>query len=167
MKLYEIASKKGTYAAVRFSDETNKAILKYIKDNKIPNGLKTKDLHTTLLYSRKFLPDYKPGGKYEKPMVGIPTEFDVWESNNEDGNNTNCLVIKYKCPELTKHHKQLMKDHKATFDYPDYNCHVTLSYDIKDTDIKKLPKFKDIVPTINIISEYGEDLNLSWSQTKK
>ncbi len=166
MKLYEIAKKKGTYAAVRFDDKTNKAILKFIKDNKIPNGLKTKDLHTTLLYSRKFLPNYKPTGEYKKHMIGIPTEFDVWESDNEDGDNTKCLVVKYKCPELGAKHKQLMKDHKATFDYPEYNCHITLSYDIGNKDIKKLPKFKEVVPTINIISEYGEDLDLSWSQNK-
>jgi hypothetical protein len=31
-------------------------------------------------------------------------------------------------------------------------------------DIKELPDMCDVLPTINIVDEYGEDLNLSWAQ---
>jgi hypothetical protein len=57
-----------------------------------------------------------------------------------------------------------MSDHKATYDFPKYEPHITLSYDIGDMDIKKLPNMFDTVPFINITTEYSEDLDLSWSQ---
>lgn len=165
MLLNEITKKeKGTYAAVNFSNDTVKNITKYAKENNIPNILAADKFHTTLLYSRKFLPNFKPMGKYEEPMKGTPTEFDVWQTNNEDGNNTNCLVLKFDCPELTNRHKQLMKEHDALYDFPKYQTHISLSYDIGDLDISDLPDIKDILPCIDIISEYGEDLDLSWSQ---
>lgn len=169
MKLFEIKDvkpTKGTYAGVRFSETTKKAIAKYIKDNKIPNGISPNKMHTTLLYSRKYLPNYKPAGEYKKLMTGVPTEFDVWKSKNEDGSSTNCLVIEYNCPALDERHKELMKEHKATFDYPTFKTHITLSYDIGNMKIKDLPDFKDTCPVIQIVSEYGEDLDLSWAQNK-
>ncbi len=165
MLLNEIkVDKKGTYAGVRFSEGTKRAIEGYIKDNKIPNGIVPSKMHTTLLYSRKHLPDYNPTGKYDKPLIGTPTTFDVWKSSNEDGNDTSCLVLEYDCPELVKRHKFLMDEHEATYDYPKYKTHITLSYDIGDMNIKDLPKFTD---DIEIESEYKEDLDLSWSQNNK
>lgn len=164
MLLSEIKKQKGTYAGVQFDDKTKDNIMKYIKDNKIPNGLSADKLHTTLLYSRKFLPEYKPAGVYDQVMEGNLGEFVVWPSNNEDGTTTNCLVIKYDCDSLIKRHKDLMSEHKATYDFPKYEPHITLSYDIGDMDIKKLPNMFDTVPVINITHEYSEDLDLSWSQ---
>jgi hypothetical protein len=75
-------------------------------------------------------------------------------------------VLKYDCKDLNKRHKELMDEHKATYDFPKYEPHVTLSYDIGDLDIKQLPDIKELLPVINVIHEYGEDLDLSWSQTK-
>lgn len=166
MKLCEVVSNKGTYAGVRFSSDTKKAITQYIEENNIPNGIAPSKMHTTLLYSRKFLPNYEALGKYQPHLVGIPSGFDVWKSNNEDGSSTNCLVVKYDCPELNKRHKELMTEHGATFDYPTYQTHITLSYDIGDMDINELPEFRDTVPEIEIASEYKEMLDLSWAENK-
>lgn len=166
MKLFELKEQKGTYAGVKFDDKTNDTVLKYIKNNKIPNGLPADKMHSTILYSRKFLPSYKPAGEYDEIMKGTPTSFDVWPSSNEDGSSANCLVLKYDCSELAKRHKELMDEHNATYDFPKYEPHITLSYDIGNLDIKKLPDIKGVLPFINIVKEYGEDLDLSWSQTK-
>ena len=69
MKLKDLfekdATKKGSYAGVRFDKETNRALHKYMKENKIPNAIRPDKLHTTVLYSRKYLPNYKPAGKIE------------------------------------------------------------------------------------------------------
>lgn len=158
--------KKGTYSGVKFDNKTTNAILKYIKDNKIPKGLPSEKMHSTVLYSRKFLPNYKPAGDYDKALEGTPTDFDVWSSNNEDGSSTNCLILKYDCDDLVKRHKELMDTHNATYDFPTYDPHITLSYDIGDLDINQLPDIKDLLPIINITHEYGENLDLSWAQNK-
>lgn len=166
MKLEELQEskkpKKGTYAGVNFSDATIKAVHQYAVDNKIPKALKPEKYHTTVLYSRKYLPNYKPAGTFEKPLVGKFTGFDIWKSSpdkNEDP--TNCLVMEFDCPELTKRHNDLMDEHDATYDFDEYKTHITLSYDVGDLTVDSLPKFKD---NIDIVSEYHEDLNLNWAE---
>lgn len=166
MKLRELmeAMNKGTYAGVYFDEDTKKAVQQYIEDNNIPKPVNVDKLHTTLLYSRKFLPDYIPGGMYKQPLVGTPTELVVWKTQGDEGKEpANCLVMKYDCPELVERHKSLMKEHGATFDYPEYTPHITLSYDIGDIDVDSLSNIKDAIKTIGIVEEYGEDLKLDWA----
>lgn len=166
MLLMELNATKGTYSGVRFNNSTIKLILKYIKDNHIPNGVSEDKLHTTLLYSRKFLPNYIPKGKYSKDLVGTPTTFDVWKSDNNDNTSTNCLVLKYDCADLIARHKLLMDEHGATYDFSKYEPHITLSYDIGDFVVSNLPDILKTLPHIHIISEYKEDLDLSWAKNK-
>jgi len=93
MKLTEITDnedKPGTYAGVRFGANTLATVERFIEEHEIPNALEVKDFHSTLLFSRKHLPNYKPKGKYDVPLEGVFTEFDVWESQaDDDGTNPN------------------------------------------------------------------------------
>ena len=169
MKLEDLleAAMKGTYAGVKFDTETNRAIHRYLHDNKIPTSVRADRLHTTLLYSRRHLPNYKPAGKYDKPLIAKPLEFDVWKTRPPVGDEpSNCLILHISCPELEKRHKELMKQHDAQYDYDEYHPHITLSYNIGKLDVKKLPSFKDAVKEIKIVEEYGEDLDLTWAKNK-
>ena len=168
MRLEELTEKsdeKGTYAGVRFDDQTVKSLQKYIKDNKIPNAIAAGKMHCTLLYSKKHLPEYKPSGDIDPPMKGTPTDLEKWKSQpDDDGNVSQCLVLKFDCDELVERHKKLMDEHKATFGYDEYKTHVTLSYDIGDMEIKDLPPV-DIKELI-INKEYGEELSTDWAKKK-
>lgn len=166
MKLFELEQKnKGTYAGVKFSDKTKNDLIDYGKENNINNVTPKNKLHTTLLYSRKHLQNYKAAGKLDEPLIGEFDSFDIWQSQpDEDGNKSNCLILKYKCPELVQRHKDLMNEHKATFDYPKYTCHITLSYDCGDLDVDKLPDFEH---DIEIDKEYRNDLDLDWATNNK
>ncbi len=167
MKLHELKEalkKKGTYAGVRFCDNTKDAIQAYMDENNIPNMLDKEKLHSTLLYSRKHCPDYTPAGNVS--MVGVPKEFDVWNTQAPEGSGkdtSRALVLKYECPELEQRHMSLRKEHGATHDFPDYTPHITLSYDIGDTDVDQLPDISKFLSQINIVKEYGEDLDLDWA----
>ena len=153
---------KGTYAAVSFSEDTIDGIKKYIKENDIPNHTKFDKMHTTLLYSKKYCPDYKPAGKLDKPMIGKGTGFEKWPSQpDDDGKVAMCLVMRYDCSELSKRHKELMKEHDATYDFDEYKPHITFSYDVAGLQCKDLPKFEG---KIEIVEEYGEDLNMDWAK---
>lgn len=167
MKLGEIleaAATKGTYAGTYFDAETVECVRKYIEENDIPKPVNVDKLHTTLLYSRKHLPNYEAAGEYDEPMVGKPVELVVWETQGDENREpANCLVLKYDCPELVARHKKLMKEHGATFDYVEYTPHITLSYDIGTMDIDKLSDVKKAIPKINIVEEYKEDLKLDWA----
>jgi hypothetical protein len=151
----------GTYAGIRMTDKTTKSIAKWIADNDIPNAVPTDKLHTTLLYSRKHLPDYSAAGSYDSLMIGKPTKFDVWESADGD---TRCLVLEYKCKELVDRHNELMDKHGATYDFDEFKPHVTVSYDIGDMDIKSLPMLEC---DIEIEKEYMEELDLNWAKSNK
>jgi len=163
MKLFEISSekRKGTYAGMRFCQETKKNLKELTNQFEVPEPLDVKEYHTTLLYSEKFLPEYKAQGKLDNPYDGTPVKCESWET--QEGNNA--LVMTFKSPELSKRHSYLMKEHKATWGYPTFKPHVTLSYDCGDFCVKEINKYlKDAPFSINMVKEYHEDLNLDWAK---
>lgn len=168
MKLNEVMKKekesdKGTYAGVRFDEDTVNRVKAFAVENEIPNTVPKNKIHTTVLYSRKYLPDYSPQGVFTKPLVGKPSQFDVWESQpDEEGDKSNCLILQYDCSDLVDRHKTLMDEHDAEFDYDEFKPHITLSYDIGDFDVKPLDPKK--IGDLNIVKEYGEDLDFNWAK---
>jgi hypothetical protein len=174
MKLFELLEKEdspepGTYAAVKFDESTVNNIRKYIENNEIPNGVPAEKLHCTVLYSRKHCPDYEPQGDIDPAWIGTPVGLEVWESKGKlrDEEPKRCLVMKFKCEELNDRHKELMDEHDATYVFPEYKTHVTLSYDIGDLDEKTLPDIADAISKLKINHEYGEDLDLDWAAKTK
>ena len=160
MKLDEINSNKGTYVGVRFSSDTMDILEQYNKENSIPNPLKRSKMHSTILYSRKHCPNYIAPGILQQPEIARAGKFDVFTSTASDGTVSRCLVVKLNSPYLQLRHTTLMHEHSATFDYPTYTPHITLSYDIGDMDITNLPP---LYGDLEIVEEYGMDLDLDWA----
>jgi len=155
-------STKGTYVGAKFSDETNDRLEKFIKKHNIKNPLDPEHFHTTLIYSRKYLPDFKARGELQPPLIGTPKKFDIFKSRTD----TNCLVLIYDSKEMVARHNQIMKEFEATYDFPKYVCHITLSYDCGDVDIDDLGSHIHEIGDIEITYEYEEDLNLNWAIEK-
>lgn len=154
----------GTYAGVKFSTETNKNFHEYTQSYKIPNRLRPDKLHATILYSRKFLPDFKPLGTLESFWYGSPTSWQIWQTRlHPEQPTTNCLVLLFECVELHARHIHLMEEHEAQHDFSSYNPHVTLSYDVGELDVSKIP-----LPNfwIEMIEEYAEDLKFDYATNK-
>lgn len=168
MTLNELAAPLGTYAAVKFSKKTIDCLLRFCLENGIKNALSASKFHTTLLYSRKHLPDLDINGDLSTPVIGTPSEVVVWEtrSKNKDDKTDRCLVLKYKCKALSDRHTQLMDEHGGTYDFDEYQPHITLSYDIGDMDIDHLQDKIKALCDIEIVSEYCEDLELEWNKKK-
>lgn len=169
MKLMNIVKESkqpdGTYAGLKFNSDTKEILKKYIEDNNIPNPLDVDKIHSTLLYSRNYLPEYKPAGKFDKSWIGNPKHFSIFESNPKNGGDgSNCLVLEYKCSEQTTRFDELMEKHDATYDFDEYKPHITLSYDVGDLDYKNLPMIEE---ELEIVEEYSEDLNLDWAESNK
>jgi len=165
MKLKEILEMKteqeaGTYAGVTFAPTTITAFKNFIKKYKIPNATPIEKLHTTLLYSRKPLPNYKPETHINPPYVGTPENFEIWKTRDTE---SNCLILKYNCPGLIKRHNALMKEHEATFDFKDYIPHVTLSYNIGDMTLEDFGKPSELGDII-INKEYSTVLDPDWAK---
>jgi len=157
-------SVKGTYIGVRYSKKDEEKILNLIKEMRVPNPIPEDDIHTTLIFSRRYIPDYSPPSKVD--MYAYPKEFHIFKSQEGE----EILVIKLDSPDLANRHKELMKKHNATYDYPEYIPHITLSYDIEGYmslfEIKE--KFTKLLPEkLHIVSEYVEDLDLEWKDKVK
>lgn len=164
MTLDEVNPKKGTYAAVRLSKASTDALSEWANANNIPDVLASKKMHVTLLYSRKHCPNYVPAGMIDPAWSAKVKDKDVFLTRPTDGSPAKrCLVLKLDCLPLFNRHLELMNEHSAVYDFPLYTPHVSISYDIGDLDIWSLTEFEG---ELEIIEEYGEDLDLNWAVTK-
>ena len=149
---------KGVYLAVKYTQSNEEDLILYIKDNNIPSTLTKDDIHSTVIYSRKYadisINDIEDLGSAE------PLKFHIFETQEDK----RALVILLKSEYLENRHKDLMKEHNLTYDFKEYLPHITLSYDIGDYDISKLD-IKDLPKHLTINTEYKEDLDLDKSYT--
>lgn len=148
---------KGTYVGVRFSEKSLKTIKSLQKMYKIPDPTPADDIHATICYSRTpvdFIPKTNLSEKIDREVC-----FHVFNT----GDGKRALVLKIKSDYLKKRHNDA-NELGASYDYPDYIPHITLSYDIGE---KMFPtkKFK-LESELEIISEYKEDLDLRWKPKK-
>ena len=142
----------GTYAAVKPDTKSSEFLQNFMNKFGVPNPEPTHKIHATLLYSRKYLPHYKP--QSDLTHEASPDALEIWKTKS----GKNCLVLKLKSDSLSNRHKNLMDKHEATYDYPEYKTHISLSYDIGDDfDVSKI----DIVdiPDILLTHEYHEVLD--------
>lgn len=142
---------KGTYAAYRVSYETKLGLTALSNRLGLEHQLHPNQLHTTLLYSRKDHPEYEPDEslRFEAKFGG----YEVFTSNSGES----ALVILLDCPELVERHKTLMETHNATYDYPVYRPHITLTY-----NAPRGFKFEDLPPyegPIVLVNEFKEELD--------
>lgn len=137
---------RGTYAGFRLSEESKDKILKICKKLELVNPIQRDDIHITLLYSRKYLPDYNAPSQMPEQKIKT-SELQLFGD---------CLVLLIDSEFIMKRHNHLMDIHQATFDYPNYQPHITLGYEVKE-----LPSIK-IQEEFIITEEYKEELNLDW-----
>lgn len=157
--LLEKQNEKGLYAAVKFSNETIDNIMNYCNDSNIPNVLDPSDLHSTLCYSRKPVPDFKPVFPLEE--TGKPKSFEIWDSpaNAFKKEATRCLVLKYDSAYMVSRFNEI-QDMGATYDYDEYKPHVTLSYDVGDDFTLDTLSPPSNIGELQIVGEYSEELDL-------
>jgi hypothetical protein len=149
--------KPGTYVAVKFSDKTVKSFEALIKSYDIPNPTPSDEFHCTVIYSRKHCDGFKPEGELVDPWIGKPTKLEIFKTRQSE-KETNCLVIRFDCDKLVKRHEYIMDEYDATYDFPEYKIHTTLSYDCGDFDPASVKDLADEIGKIEIVEEYMEDL---------
>ncbi len=68
--------------------------------------------------------------------------------------------MKLNAPSVVARHLQIMAQYGATYDFPVYSPHITLSYDFSG-EILNLPVYNQ---PIFLDSEYVEDLKIDWEK---
>lgn len=143
-----LEKEQGTYVGVRFDKKTVKQLNEFMDVNNVPNQILTSKLHSTLIYSKKPCPDFKA----LQDNYPLKTKFKGFELFGED---KTCLVVLIDSPEMIKRNKEITEEHGATSDYDEYHPHITLTYNVEDLDVDKLPDYPhDII----IQSEYSEPI---------
>lgn len=155
MRLHEIATKGGTFVAVRIHNKNEQAILRFIKEQNIPNAIPQDDIHITLVYSKKHLPTYQTVGAISE--IATPKKFTKFTSNPGDGTDKKqCLVLLVNSDFLHDRQAELVSDYGATSDFDSYSPHITFSYDVGDFDVTQLGDFDG---DIDLVEEYHERLS--------
>ena len=104
-------------------------------------------MHVTVIFSRNHIDNYKPLGKLD-PTIEVEVNTLTVFQNEEEGSKR-ILVVTLKSPELTKRHKEIMKEPG-----------VTLSYDCGDFDETGHGIKKFFSEPLEIDEEYEEELKL-------
>lgn len=114
---------RGTYVCAYVSAKSRRDIQKWVETHHISNPAHPKQYHTTIIYSRKGVPDVK-SYNFDLPIIGQFADFDIFMSGDK-----RCLVAKVDSRDLHHYHNDIMQRYGATHDFDDYAPHVTLSYD--------------------------------------
>lgn len=122
----------GTYISATLSKKSQKDLDSWVSKQNIPNPADPKQYHSTIIYSRKGIPEAK-NHKITLPMSAKIKEWKIFPTQT----GGKCLVAIMDSPELEKHHKHFRSEYGATHDYPDYHPHVTISYDFGDLPVPK------------------------------
>lgn len=151
----------GTYIAVKWGDVCVNKLLTLCGLVDLPNIVPEDKIHTTIIYDTKVSP--------EGVLVATQSSYNAFISNldvftSSDGNK--CLVAILNCPELDKRYSELSDKYGFTSDYPEYKCHITLSYSIEDWDmfytLDTYIKSSSNLFKMNSTGEYIEPLNENW-----
>lgn len=155
----EFVSEKGVYVAVDYTRESSNRFINHFKAQGIPNLVRADKLHTTVIYSRKpfNFDEYK--GNTSRPLDLVFTEFKPHVFETQSGKRALVMLIE-DADELTDRHNHIMTKYDASYDFPDYIPHCTVSYDIGELDISKIIEYTGTLHTSN---EYVEPLDVDWA----
>ncbi|QFR56099.1 hypothetical protein CPT_Muldoon_148 [Serratia phage Muldoon] len=144
-----IESSAGLYVCAKFSDLTLDAIEKLQRDLKVPNPVPRDKIHSTVVFSRVSVPYVAASGSFEVATNG---ELEVWDTKS---GRTLVLVLNSEYLDFRHNYAKALG---ATYDFPKYIPHITLSYDVGAASFKGKVE-------INIVlaHEKKEQLDLSWS----
>lgn len=139
---------KGTYVSRKVRNP--EILYNFFKDQGV-NVIPMNELHCTIAYSKKeFLLDVDHNEITIKP--------EQLKSKLEPLGNEGAVVLKFESDEMTERFNHCIEK-GATYDYPKYIPHISISYDGKDLDLNKIK-----IPNFDIIlyDEKSEELNLEW-----
>lgn len=150
MKFQQFLENQGTYVGVKVDSASSEWLIELQKTLRLKNPLDASKFHATVLYSRNGIEVPTTGNSYDAEAFKV----DSWL----DREGKSVVIVKLKSDELKQRHEELI-DAGGTHDFPEFQPHITLSYD--DT-IKSIP----ITQSIKLVDEYSEPLDLDWVKNK-
>jgi 2'-5' RNA ligase len=128
-------------------------VVKWAKSVGFKTTIDPSDMHVTIAYSREPV-DWDQFGEQMK-YVSVLYNYIIKQF---DGGAT---VLSFNSEILHNRWKQFLEG-GASWDYPDYNPHVTLTYKAEDLDITSIPPYKGV---LMFGQEVFKELDLDYKDT--
>jgi 2'-5' RNA ligase len=156
MVLMELMKQKQpTYVAVKLDKAGIDQILKIAQG--LDNKINARDIHITVAYSRTPI-SLTALGVLEPPVRVRPKHYSIF--NTQTGEK--CLVLEVESEGLVARHNEIMKEYGASYDFPVYKPHITLSYNCGvGFDLKTLPDVKTLTD-FKAVEEYAMTLDVEY-----
>jgi 2'-5' RNA ligase len=169
----QIQFNPGVYSSVTLDPHALEKIWKHLKQIGI-RLIPINKAHITVIYTKS-----KPSKEIEKFDIGgyvEPQGFGIFGKGTP--NQPYVLVLKVKAPTLKQAHDKMKREYNLKPTYPNYEPHITLTYDInvvfpglkhvsekqKKTITNIMDKLIPELPKrINILSHKIKPLNTNWS----
>jgi len=149
--IHDVINDPGLCVAVKFSLNTVHALDVYARHLKLPNLLNPSEYHTTIVYSRKPVKQYPCLDTLSTPIINKG-----WRNLTILGTDKLVVAVEFKSTFLQLRH-QIAKRLGASFDYPQYKPHITLTKTLPPG--YKLPQNPPQFDyPITIVKEYTEPL---------
>lgn len=136
-----------------------KDIVKWAKEQGFEKTLEPEDMHVTITFSKspvdwsKFTPNT---GTLHKPSLGKDTS--VVPLGDEGA-----VVLKFSSNVLAHRHKEFLAG-GCSHDWPEYQSHVTISYNGKGVDLKNIKPYRG---KLSFGPEVFKEIDLDWKNKVK
>lgn len=145
-------------------------VRKHFKAQGLSSMVEAAKMHVTIAFSRTPVDWFKMGEAWTDDADGRlvvskggPRMLDLLGANKE------VLVLLFACQRLTWRNQD-MRDMGASWDYPDYNPHVSLSFDLPEERIDRMTLVDQMTPYQGELifgPEIFEEVKVDWSKTIK
>lgn len=146
----------GTFVGVHFTDESCDKLLDMMDDMRIEKPTDRDDLHVTVMYSPKpipeFVEDHPEPVPFNPPSPVTGEKFHVFPS--DDGN---ALVMFISSEYLHERHNEIIDAYGAEYTFDKYHPHVTLTYSPDEIDLDQW-NVDEYDVNLELSEEYNEPL---------
>lgn len=157
---------KGTYARLDLHPHSANALGDWAARQNIPNAALRSHYHCTTMYSRIQVPMFSRVFGFPENAFKI-TDLAFFKNTKKDGEDFSYSLVALVDSPLAHWLHTLAMDQGATFDYPEYRPHITLSYNCKlqqhfNSSLSKLPTLffsHEIVEELALEKTYGNTDN--------
>ncbi len=141
----------GLYVARYLTPRCAKKFVNWAKEQGFPNIVPEEKLHTTIVYSRK-------------PIELSPDEGTLKISGGERTieplGNEGAVVLMFQSFKLKDRWEEAISE-GASWDFPSFHSHITISYDAGNFDFSNIIPFSD---DLEFQAEVHEPLNIDWAE---
>lgn len=142
---------------VRRDVKNSKDIISWAKGQGFKTTLPADELHVTIMYSKSPVDWMKMGQDFSMDSKGEITIQEGGARLVEPLGTEGAVVLMFSSTTLSWRHQD-MKNNGASFDWPEYQPHITISYEAGDLDLKKVEPYRGkIVLGPEVFEEVKED----------